>query len=259
MPKSQFHKCCRLSLAVRIVIVVLAISATPWGAAQESVRCANPIYEAQKFLQALYPETKEKGYTVLYSVGGTYDPAWTHLPRLEVNLLETNYTPSVQLLMGKEGKKYEPLYPLLTAYFYFDKDGRIEEVSIAGDSLANDAKNTRTLQTLGAHHTWSVRQMTRVLKEAGTKYGPEDKESFLASLPITGLAPFLGNLTVKAVDFHLPYGESGSSVTTVDTTFVTEMGWIVQIDAASADGKTQSYILDFEPFAGKLKSLRRRL
>src|SRR5882762_10495714 len=82
MPKSQFYKCRRLSPAVRMAIAVLAISATPWGAAQESVRCANPTYEAQKFLQALYPETKEKGYTVLYSVGGIYDPAWTYLPRL---------------------------------------------------------------------------------------------------------------------------------------------------------------------------------
>src|SRR5437879_11438967 len=127
MPKSQFHKYRELSPAVRMAIAVLAISATLWGAAQESVRCANPTYEAQKFLQALYPETKEKGYTVLYSVGGTYDPAWTYLPRLEVNLLETNYTPSVQLLMGKEGKKYEPLYPILTAYFYFVIDGRVAE------------------------------------------------------------------------------------------------------------------------------------
>ena len=259
MPKSQFHKCRRLSLAVGTVIAVLASSATPWGAAQESVRCANPTYEAQKFLQALYPETKEKGYTVLYSVGGTYDPAWTYLPRLEVNLLETNYTPSAQLLMGKEARKYEPLYPILTVYFYFDKDGRIEEVSIAGNSLANDAKNTRVLQILESRRDWSVRQIIRVLKEAGARYGPEDKVRFLASLPIKELEPFLGNLTVKSVDFHSRHEESGSAVTTVDTTSVTGVEWIVQIEASSADGKTQSYILGFEPFAGKLKSLRRRL
>ncbi len=61
MPKSQFHKCRRLSLAVGTVIAVLAGSATPWGAAQKSVRCANPTYEAQKFLQALYPERKKRG------------------------------------------------------------------------------------------------------------------------------------------------------------------------------------------------------
>src|ERR1700682_531213 len=183
------------------VVAALAFSAASSSATQESVGCANPTYEAQRFLQALYPETKEKGFTVLYSVGGTYDPAWTYLPRLEVNLLETNYTPSVQLLMGKQGRKYGPLYPILTVYFYFDKNGGIEEVSIAGDSLANDVKNARVVQILEARRSWSVTQIVRALKEAGAKYGPEDKESFLASLPIKDLESFLGNLTVKSVDF----------------------------------------------------------
>ncbi len=126
-----------LSLVVSVLTAVFAFTLTSSGATPELVRCPNPVYDAQRFLQTLYPETKGKGYTVLYSVGGTYDPAWTHLPRLEVNLLETNYTPSAQLFMGKEAKKYEPLYPILTVYFYFAKDGRIEEVSIAGDSLAS--------------------------------------------------------------------------------------------------------------------------
>jgi hypothetical protein len=247
--------CSKLSL---VVIGALVFSALPRRATQESVSCPNPTLEAQKFLQALYPETKEKGYSVLYSVGGTYDLEWSHLPRLEVNLLETNYTPSVQLLIGKEARKYEPLYPILTAYFYFDKDSRLERVVILGDSLANDSKNIRILEALGARRPRSVSRLTRLLKEADAKYGPEDKESFLKSLPIKDMEPFLGKLTVKAVDFHLAHDESGSSVTTVDTTTAAEMEWVVQMDARSADGKSQSYILGFEPFAGKLKSLRRQ-
>src|SRR5437016_4235034 len=118
----------KLSLVVLMMTAVFTFSVTRPGATQEPVRCPNPVYDAQKFLQTLYPETRGKGYTVLFSVGGSYDPSWTYLPRLEVNLLETNYTPSAQLLMGKEARKYQPLDPKLIAYFDFDKDSRIEGV-----------------------------------------------------------------------------------------------------------------------------------
>ena len=240
----------KLSLMVLMMTAVFAFCVTGPGATQELVRCPNPVYDAQKFLQTLYPETKGKGYTVLFSVGGSYDPAWTHLPRLEVSLLETNYTPSAQLLMGEEARKYKPLDPKLIAYFDFDKDSRIEGVTVAGDSLVNDTRYTRISQLVNAHRNWSDGQVVRALKDAGAEYGPEDNENFLASLPQKDLESLLGGLTIQSVEFHLRHDQSGGPIA--------ELWWIVEADAKSSEGKTQSFTLSFEPFAGKLRSLRRR-
>jgi hypothetical protein len=239
----------KLSLVVLIMTAVFAFSVTRPGATQEPARCPNPVYDAQRFLQTLYPETKGKGYTVLFSVGGSYDPAWTYLPRLEVSLLETNYTPSAQLFIGKEARKYKPLNSKLIAYFDFDQDSHIEGVHIAGDSLVNDTRFTRISQLVNAHRNWSDGQVVRALKDAGVKYGPEDKESFLASLPQKDLESLLGRLTIQSVEFHLRHEQSGGPIA--------ELWWIVEADAKSTDSKTQSFTLSFEPFDGKLTGLHR--
>jgi hypothetical protein len=187
MRESHLPMCRKLSLVVLIITAVLAFFVTPPGVTQEPVRCTNPVYEAQRFVQTLYPETKGKGYTVLFSVGGTYDTAWNYLPRLEVTVLETNFTPSVDLLLGEKGQKYEPLDPKLVAYFDFDKDSRIEGVTIGDNSTVNDIRNQKISQLVNTHRTWSDARVVRALKKAGAKYGPEDKESFLASLPLKDL------------------------------------------------------------------------
>jgi hypothetical protein len=171
MQKSQLLQHIRLSLA----LAGLFLGTLPCLTAQEPTRCPNPIYDAQKFLQALYPESKGKGYAILYSVGGTYDTAWSYLPRLEVNLLDTSYTPSVQLLLDKEARKSDPPPSLLLAYFDFDKDSRFERISIGGDILANDTKRAQIEQKVNKRQNWSDAQVARALKEAGAKYGPEDK------------------------------------------------------------------------------------
>jgi hypothetical protein len=239
----------KLSLVVLIITAVFGFSVTRPGATQEPVRCPNPGYEAQRIVQTLYPETRGKGYAVLFSVGGTYDRAWKNLPRLELAILETNSTPSIELLLGEKGRKYKPLDPELIASFGFDKDGRIESVTIHGDALANDKKDKQISELVNTHRNWSDAQVVRALKEAGAKYGPEDKDSFLASLPLKDLEEFLGKLTIKSAEFQLRHDQPGGPIP--------ELWWTVEAESRSTGGKTQIFTLILEPFAGKLNHIIR--
>jgi hypothetical protein len=249
MRESLLHTLLKRWLLAPTLAITLTCFALEQNVTPESPRCPNGVYEAQRFLQALYPETKDKRYTVLFSVGGTYDVEWTRLPRLEVNLLETDFTPSVQLFMGKEGEKNKPLYPLLTAYFDFDTESRLEGVSISGESVVNDARNSRISQSVNAHRNWTDSQIARALKDAAAKYGPEDKSRFVAALPLQELTPFLGALTIKSVEFQMRHEQPGGAVP--------ELYWVVEGVANPAEGRVHSYTLCFEPFDGKLISLRR--
>jgi hypothetical protein len=237
----------KLSLVALIMTTVFALPVTRLGATQEPVRCPNPVYEAQRFVQTLYPETRGKGYAVLFSVGGTYDEAWKNLPRLELAILETNSTPSIDLLVGDTRRKYKPLNPELIASFYFDKDGRIESVTIQGNALVNDKKDKQISVLVKTHRNLSDAQVVRALKEAGAKYGPEDKDSFLASLPLKDLEEFLGKLTIKSAEFHLRHDQPGGPIP--------ELRWSVEAESRSAGGKIQIFTLIFEPFAGKLNQI----
>jgi hypothetical protein len=236
----------KLRLVVLIVTAVFAFR-DPTGATQEPVRCPNPVHEAQRFVQTLYPETRAKGYAVLFAVGGTYEGAWKNIPRMELALLKTNSTPSIDLLLGETRGKYKPLDPELTASFDFDKDGRIEGVTIHGNTLANDKKCEQISLLVNTHRNWSDSQVVRALKEAGAKYGPEDKDGFLASLPLKDLEEFLGKLTIKSAEFQLRHDQPGGPIP--------ELSWSVEAESRSTDGKVKILTLMFEPFAGKLNQI----
>jgi len=217
--------------------------------AQEQPIGPNSIYEAQRFLQLTYPEASGKGLNVIFSVGGTYDAQWVFLPRLEIALLETNYTPSIQMFMGKEGQRAPLWQSELIAYFDFDKVSRIEGVVIAGDTFSNDTRNNDVARIIRASRNSTLDQVAKILKQAGAKFGPEDKEAFLASVPLRGLQPFLGSLTLKSAEFQR-HAEQ------VDGTVI-ELRWFVKVEAKTLDAQTYDYTLVFEPFAGKLVSLHR--
>jgi hypothetical protein len=249
MRESLHHTFLKGWLLAPTLAIALTCFAFKQNVTPELSRCPNGIYEAQSFLQALYPETQDKRYSVLFSVGGTYDVKWTRLPRLEVNILDTDFTPSVQLFMGKEGEKNNPLYPLITAYFDFDTESQLEGVSISGESLVNAARNSQISQSVNAHRNWTDSQIARALKDAAAKYGPEDKSKFIRALPLRELTPFLGPLTIKSVEFQMRHGQTGGALA--------ELFWVVEGVASRTNGQLHNYMLCFEPFDGKLTSLRR--
>jgi hypothetical protein len=129
----------KINVAVATFSAFLAFFNAPPGATQEATHCPNPIYEAQKFVQTLYPETNGKGYGVLFGVGGGYDAKWISLPRLEIIVVHTNFVPSIDLVLVDKAQ-YTPLDPKLMVSFDFDKESRIERANFAGP-LVEDNKN----------------------------------------------------------------------------------------------------------------------
>jgi hypothetical protein len=198
------------------------------------------------FCKLCTPRRKEKDIPFFSAWGGTYDDAWKNLPRLELTILKPGFTPS-DLLLGQKGQKYKPLDPELIASFDFDKDGRIESVTIHGDALANEKKYRQISELVNTHRNWSDAQVVRALKETGAKCGPGDKDSFLASLPLKDLEEFLGKLTIKSADFQLRHDQPGGPIP--------ELWWTVEAESRSTGGNTQIFTLTFEPFAEKLKSI----
>jgi hypothetical protein len=235
-----------------IAFFLISLGTATQSKGQENANCANQVYNAQKFLQVFYPEATGQHLAVIFSVGGTYDGQWTYLPRLEVTLVETNETPSLQQLYFKKNALQMSLWDAkLAAYFDFDVAKCLEAVSISGDDLANDKKNARVAQIIRTHRVSSSGQIERIFRQAGAKYGPEDKEAFLKSMPLQDLQKFLGVLSVKSVEFY-------NHTEQIDGTVI-ELRWRVELDAKGFDERPHHYTLICEPFSGKVISLRRAI
>jgi hypothetical protein len=143
--------------------------------------------------------------------------------------------------------------PVLGARFTFDSRTNLLRLLWISGPVVNGRLNNLILD-LNHHPDWSDTQVVKALKDAGAKYGPDDREAFLRSLPLKTLEPFTGHLDVVSADFgvRLPASldeeESGFDLT-----------WAVEAKWRSRDGHLEAdYFLLFEPFDGALMNLSPR-
>jgi hypothetical protein len=92
-------------------------------------------------------------------------------------------------------------------------------------------------------------QALNPLKEAGARFGPDDKAAFVSAINLRKAERFLGALEVSSVEFnHLGSEHVGSFA-------ATKLDWTVRADGYFSDGTKAQYVFEFGPFGGSLTFL----
>jgi len=136
----------------------------------------------------------------------------------------------------------------LSAGFHFDENGHLVWFTAEGPATSNATAKIAFGKAVGAGKVLMGAQLVAAFKHTGAKYGPDDKEEFVKTLPTMQLANFLGTLNVTSVRFA-PYLESDRS------NFSDEMRWEVRAVAKRTDGTSATYRMEFEQYDGNLVSL----
>lgn len=204
----------------------------------------DPIPIMKEFLLAFYPELEGQHLIMTVSADGPLDVSGSFYT-FSVEVGRTSKTsPQVRLLPP------EMREPIHVGLFLFDPaDGRVWKFT-TGSELVNANKNEALRNSVEAHPEWPDEQVVQALKDAGARYGPNDKDAFVQMIPLNKLEKFFGKLRIKSVEFKLRYPQREEPP-------LAELYWSVHLDGRGPRGRRATYHLTFEPFEGKLTSLWR--
>ena len=204
------------------------------------VSCASALYgaprpedyvaRAMQFLRSFFP-----------ALGGTEAVIFDRR-NLERQLYPDTINPFAIRLTDRNSP--DPLW----AYFTFDFERHeLRDVSISGPFVRGRVEKFE--EEVDEHPEWSEDQIVARLKAAGAKFGPNDREEFLHTLPLKKLEPLIGQLEITGDVFSVRSASVGGDQP------VAAIAWTVTAKWHSADGKFEGdRILLFEPFEGYLWS-----
>lgn len=209
------------------------------------------------FLQVFYPELLSKGHRLELSVVHPAEDSWRENAGVYFTV-----TPDKPPNYGFRGPlngepipedRPDPDSVLLSGDVWLppiEHGSRIQQVDTSPEG-ANERKLTTLRELVQSHPEWSDDQVVRALKDAGARFGPDEKQAFVDSLPLVNAERFLGTLKVTSVEFrHLQDGRNGSFAASA-------LDWTVRANAHFSDGTEAEYVFGFEPFEGKLIFLER--
>jgi len=239
-------------------IFLVCVLAVPTTFAQQNppVNQETVLTFVHDLLQVFYPELISKGHRLQLSVLHPADSSWREISGVYFTVFPEN-PPGYGLPLYMNGKRIPESRPDPNTVLL---DGSVwlpprKEGSRLQDLFAPKGANEQKLQTLRklveSHGEWSDSKIVSALKQAGARFGPDDKDAFISSLPFDKTERFLGHIKITSVEFVLIRPEPTNS---------SELSifWSVQAVAQFSDGTTSDYIFAFEPFEGKLTSLWRR-
>jgi len=246
--KSQNKKRILATATVISILFFFAVSAgsqAPVPSGQETV-----LTRARDLVAALYPEFSGKNFDLTLSASQRFDDPWRQI--LRVDLQVTRYGPpnNGHPAVGSDNHGYKVILPaekysMCSGYVVFNRHGWVHELGIGDSTDTHSEQNESLSKLVEAHPEWSEADEGRALKQAGARYGPEEKEEFVHNLRLSTLQPFFGTLKILSVEFqgwsepHKDYSFDGFS-------------WKVKAEAERPDGTKSPYSLYFEPFEGKL-------
>jgi hypothetical protein len=208
------------------------------------------------FLQVFYPELISKGHRLKLSVLHPADSSWREITGVYFTVTPESLR-DYGVSLSQNGKmvpesRPDPKTILLDGNIWLpplEHGSRIQQVYIT------DSPDREKLEILcklvRSHPEWTESQAVSALKQAGARFGPDDKEAFMNSLPFDKTERFLGRLKITSAEFNLVRPDSTNEFGMVS------MDWSVRAEAQFTDGGSGIYIFAFEPFDGKLTLLSR--
>ncbi len=208
------------------------------------------LTQAHNFLHAAYPELFDKGFFLEMSVLQPIDESWQRISGVRFQV--DRYDPRSETMLNppfdpKTGKRLPPPKNVVCrGSIRFTSGGRLDQFSLDGALVR--LKDNKSIEALvESHPEWSESQAFAALKNAGARYGPENRDEFIKAIRLAKYEPFLGHFTVKSVEFGgLSEPHEGNFAS---------LRWRVKLDVELPGNKQTAYTLIFEPFDGKLTQI----
>jgi hypothetical protein len=232
---------------------MLYIVATPSASSQQNppIHQVTVLTFVHDFLEVFYPELISKGHRLKLSVSLPADSSGREIAGVYFTV--TAEPPRPQNGQFVPEVRPDPNTVLLDGNIWLpplEHGSRVQQVLTSSES-ANEQKLTAFRNLVESHPEWSDEQAISALKQAGARFGPNDKDAFLCTLPLDKMERFLGHLKVTSVEFsHLQSGVEHNRT-------LGRLDWSVHAKAQFSDGTSSDYQLVFEPFQGKLTMLSR--
>jgi len=232
----------KLKLRFRLMFLLWVLGTAPAFAQQNPPVCQETVLTyVHDFLEVFYPELFGKGQRLKLSVIHPADSSWREISGVYFTVLPPSPANYGLVRHGPNGpireERPDPEGVLLNGSMWLPplKHGsRIQQVITSSESP--ELKTLREL--VESHPDWSDNQVASALKQAGARFGTEEKKAFISILPFGKTERFLGHLKITSVELRKLY-------------------WRVEAEAHFSYGTSARYIFTFEPFEGKLTSLDR--
>jgi hypothetical protein len=258
MGLAKSHRAKRASYRLR-VMVLLCVLEMPIAFAQQNppVSQDTVLTFAHDFLRVFYPELISRGHRLRLSITHPADDSWRGISGVYFTILPerpSDYgVPRYQNGRLAPENKPDPETILLDGSIWLpphERGSRIREVNLSSGS-GGERKLKILRKLIESHPEWSDEQAVKALKQDGASFGPDEKLSFINTLPFDKAEPFLGRLRVTSVEFNHLQRER------VENFAGATMDWTVSADAFFSDGTSGKYVFNFEPYQGKLTLLTR--
>lgn len=206
----------------------------------------------QVFLKALFPELSAKNYVMSIEANGAFDLNWSRLSVLSVYIgrAERGHRDIVANVPIEKSVVEEK--PILTGLFEFGQDGIIDSVNIHSPMILADEKNDAIRKLVDASRGWSDAKVMDALREAGAKFGPENRDLLMQNIPREALQPFTGPLQTESAEFHLRHDQSYPGSLAL-------LYWEIDAVSTAPNGKRTHWSLLEEPFLRKITAIYRSL
>jgi len=206
---------------------------------------------AHDLLQVFYPEVLDKNHRLSLCIVAPGDFPWIEIGGVYFTVTTAKVNPLEEVISS---------HPVMTAPIILGGSmwlppkeyGRVQELQANSDAVHE--QQLQDLRHLVASHAdWSEAQIANAVKQAGARYAPDEQEVFVNSLPLNKAEKFLGVLSVTSVKFRYPMRDPNGHFRAAG------LEWEVSAKGTLPDGSHPSYFFTFEPFEGKLTSLRQSL
>jgi hypothetical protein len=230
-----------------ICIFLLSVAASTFSQRKIPVNQETILTFAHDLVQVFYPELLDNKHRLSLCVTTPGDASWLELGGVYFTVTPAEVYPLRKLISS---------HPQTTDHVVLGGSiwlppmeyGRVQEMHAYSDAV-HEQQVEDLRQLVESHPDWSNAQAVNALKQAGARFGPDDKEAFVNSLPLDKAERFLGKLKITLVEFNYPDRDRTGHFA------APALDWTVQAEAELPDGTHPRYGLRFEPFEGKLTSL----
>ena len=196
------------------------------------------------FLAFFYPDVMKKGNQLVVGISHPADSSWREIHGVYFKVVP--FSSDEPNPLDDQNSKVT----LLAGTFWLSpkpQNDSVFQLTVSSDGV-HERELALVRNSVKSHSEWSAEEGLQVLKKAGAHYGPDRKEEFLKAISLDQAERFLGKLTLRSVEFN-DISSVGSQV--AGSLF----DWTLVADTEFADGRRSQYVLQFEPFDGRLVSV----
>jgi len=142
---------------------------------------------------------------------------------------------------------------VVSALVFFDFQDKALWQFVVSGPLA-DSRQEAFGKLVQKHPEWSDAEVIRAFKDAGGRYGPNEKDALVRGLPLADLRPCIGQFEFKSAEWVLHRPEGGEQVLNDTGTICF---WRIYGNSRLTSGANKTYLIVVEAIEGKIQQIGR--